>query len=61
MAAQYEPVGTSNTMGFVPYRGNDGSWQVLPATGMGSAGSGAVWENPTRRLPISNPTCNGGS
>ena len=55
MAEEYEPAGTSSTAGFVPYRGNDGSWRVIPATGTGSAGSGTVWENPTRGLPVSNP------
>ena len=55
VADKYEPAGTSSTAGFVPYRGNDGSWQVLPATGTGSVGSGVVWENPTCGLPVSNP------
>ena len=55
MVDGYEPAGTSSTTGFVPYRTNDGSWWVLPATGTGSAGSGTVWENPTHGLPVSNP------
>ena len=52
-------MGTSSTTGFIPYCGYDGSWQVLPAMGTGSAGSGAVWENPTCRLPVSNSSFNG--
>jgi hypothetical protein len=28
----------------------------VPATGAVSAGSGTVWENPTRGLPVLNPT-----
>lgn len=56
MADEYEPTGTSSTAGFVPYRADDGSWRVIPATGTGSAGSGMVWENPTHGLPVSNPT-----
>ena len=60
MVDEYEPMGMSSTAGFVQYCGNDGSWWVIPAMGMGSAGLGMVWENPTCRLPISNPNghCN---
>ena len=55
-AGEYEPAGTNSTAGFVQYRGNDGSWRVIPTTGTGSAGLGTVWENPTRGLPVSNPS-----
>jgi hypothetical protein len=55
VVGEYKPVGTSSTAGFVPYRANDRSWRVIPATGTGSAGSGTVWENPTRGLPVLNP------
>ena len=33
------------------------SYHTVDMTGTGSVGSGAVWENPTRRLPVSNPNC----
>jgi hypothetical protein len=59
VAAEYEPVGMSSTVGFVPYCAKDGSWWVMPAMGTGSAGSGTVWENLTCGLPISNPNHTG--
>jgi hypothetical protein len=33
-----------------------GSVQMLPMTGTVYVGLGTVWENPTHRLPILNPT-----
>jgi hypothetical protein len=36
-----------------------GQVRVVPATGMVFVGTGTVWENPTRRLPVLNPIGSG--
>ena len=55
MAGEHEPMGTSSTAGFIPYRANDGSWWVIPAHGYGFCGFGYGVGKPNPRVTRIEP------